>query len=49
MSVIRALAHLDPTLCRHCLKKLTNKEMYLFGGYCTKCWRLRGGRRTRLA
>nr|DAW11556.1 MAG TPA: ubiquitin protein ligase [Caudoviricetes sp.] len=44
MSVIRALAHLDPTLCRHCLKKLTMKEMYLFDGYCTKCWRLRGGR-----
>lgn len=43
MSVIRALAHLDLTLCRHCLKKLTKKEMWLFDGYCTKCWRLRGG------
>lgn len=31
MSVIRALAHLDPKRCKHCLKKPT-----------TKCWRLRG-------
>lgn len=43
MSVIRKLAHLDPKLCKHCLKKLTTKEMYLLNGYCTKCWRLRGG------
>ena len=44
MSAIRKLAAaLDPTLCKHCLKKLTMKEMYLFDGYCTKCWRLRGG------
>lgn len=39
MSVIRGLAHLDPTPCKHCLKKLTTKEMYLLNG----CWRLRGG------
>ena len=25
MSVIRALAHLDPMLCKHCLKKLATK------------------------
>ncbi len=43
MSVIRKLATLDPTLCKHCMKKLTMKEMWLFNGYCTKCWRLRGG------
>lgn len=42
MSVIRKIAALDPTLCNHCLKKLTIKEKYLFDGYCTKCWRLRG-------
>lgn len=44
MSFIRKLATLDPTLCKHCMKKkLTMKEMWLFNGYCTKCWRLRGG------
>lgn len=42
MSVIRKLARLDPTICKHCLKKLTMKERYLFDGYCTECWRLRG-------
>lgn len=34
---------LDPTLCRHCQRKLTQKEIWLFGRYCTTCWRLHGG------
>lgn len=41
-SVIGALPHLDPKLCKHCLKKLTTKEMWLLNGYCTECWILHG-------
>lgn len=43
MSVIRKLAALDPKRCKHCMKKLTTKEMWLYDSHCTKCWRLRGG------
>lgn len=28
--------------CKHCMEKLTTKELWLFHGYCTKCWRLHG-------
>lgn len=42
MSVIRKLAALDPKRCKHCFKKLTTKEMWLYDSHCTKCWRLRG-------
>lgn len=42
MSAIRKLAALGLVRCKHCFEKLTTKEKYLFDGYCTKCWRLRG-------
>lgn len=42
MSVIREFVAASTYRCKHCLKKLTQKEIWFFHGYCTECWRLRG-------
>lgn len=43
MNAIRGITASVTGRCKHCLKKLTVKEKYLFNWYCTECWRLRGG------